>query len=102
MKNYPVIGIRPIVDSRRLGIRDALEGKVRQMAESGQRVLCGRHTGPGGDILGQHCGWRGSGKVRGRICGTACDGHVKRDAQLVLSFGDHRHEPYDDEGNLGI
>ena len=32
MKNYPAIGIRPIVDSRRMGIRDALEGKVREMA----------------------------------------------------------------------
>lgn len=39
MKNYPVIGIRPIVDSRRLGIRDALEGKVRQMAESAKRLI---------------------------------------------------------------
>lgn len=39
MKNYPVIGIRPIVDSRRLGIRDALEGKVRQMAESAKKLI---------------------------------------------------------------
>ena len=30
MKSYPAIGIRPIVDSRRMGIRDALEGKVRE------------------------------------------------------------------------
>lgn len=34
MKSYPAIGIRPIVDSRRMGIRDALEGKVREMAEA--------------------------------------------------------------------
>ncbi len=39
MKNYPAIGIRPIVDSRRLGIRDALEGKVREMAESAKKLI---------------------------------------------------------------
>ena len=39
MKNYPAIGIRPIVDSRRMGIRDALEGKVREMAESAKKLI---------------------------------------------------------------
>lgn len=39
MKNYPAIGIRPIVDSRRMGIRDALEGKVKQMAESAKKLI---------------------------------------------------------------
>ena len=39
MKNYPAIGIRPVVDSRRMGIRDALEGKVRQMAESAASLI---------------------------------------------------------------
>ena len=33
MKSYPAIGIRPIVDSRRMGIRDALEGKGCQKAD---------------------------------------------------------------------
>ena len=39
MKSYPAIGIRPIVDSRRMGIRDALEGKVREMAESAKKLI---------------------------------------------------------------
>lgn len=39
MKNYPAIGIRPVVDSRRLGIRDALEGKVREMAEAARKLI---------------------------------------------------------------
>lgn len=39
MKTYPKIGIRPIVDSRRMGIRDALEGKVREMAESAKELI---------------------------------------------------------------
>ena len=39
MKNHPVIGIRPIVDSRRLGIRDSLEGKVAEMAEKAQQLI---------------------------------------------------------------
>lgn len=39
MNNYPVIGIRPIVDSRRLGIRDSLEGKVAEMAERAKTLI---------------------------------------------------------------
>ncbi|OYP37103.1 hypothetical protein CG709_05875, partial [Lachnotalea glycerini] len=39
MKNYPVIGIRPIVDSRRFGIRDSLEEKVREMAEAAKSLM---------------------------------------------------------------
>ena len=39
MKNHPVIGIRPIVDSRRLGIRDSLEGKVAEMAEKAKKLI---------------------------------------------------------------
>lgn len=39
MNNYPKIGIRPIVDSRRLGIRDSLEGKVREMAEVAKNLI---------------------------------------------------------------
>lgn len=39
MKNYPVIGIRPIVDSRRSGIRDSLEDKVREMAEAAKSLI---------------------------------------------------------------
>ena len=33
MKTYPLIGIRPVVDARLLGIREALEEKTRIMAE---------------------------------------------------------------------
>ena len=39
MKNYPAIGIRPIVDARRMGIRDSLEEKVRNMAESAKKLI---------------------------------------------------------------
>ena len=39
MKNYPAIGIRPIVDSRRMGIRDSLEGKVRELAEAAKALI---------------------------------------------------------------
>lgn len=39
MKTYPVIGIRPIVDSRRLGIRDSLEEKVAQMAAQAKALI---------------------------------------------------------------
>ncbi|MCR5031318.1 MAG: L-fucose isomerase, partial [Lachnospiraceae bacterium] len=39
MKTYPKIGIRPIVDSRRMGIRDALEPKVREMALSAKELI---------------------------------------------------------------
>ena len=39
MKTYPVIGIRPIIDARRLGIRDELEGKTRAMAEAAKELI---------------------------------------------------------------
>lgn len=39
MKTYPIIGIRPIVDARLLGIREALEGKTRSMAEKARTLI---------------------------------------------------------------
>lgn len=39
MKNYPVIGIRPIIDSREMGIREMLEGKTRTMAENARKLI---------------------------------------------------------------
>lgn len=39
MQTYPAIGIRPIIDARRLGIRDELEGKTRQMAEAAKELI---------------------------------------------------------------
>ena len=39
MNNYPAIGIRPIIDARRLGIRDELEGKTRSMAEAAAKLI---------------------------------------------------------------
>lgn len=39
MKTYPLIGIRPIVDARLLGIREALEEKTRTMAENAKKLI---------------------------------------------------------------
>lgn len=39
MKSYPIIGIRPIIDARLLGIREALEGKTRCMAEQVKALI---------------------------------------------------------------
>lgn len=39
MQTYPAIGIRPIIDARRLGIRDELEGKTREMAEAAKELI---------------------------------------------------------------
>lgn len=39
MTLYPTIGIRPIIDARRLGIRDELEGKTRAMAEAAKELI---------------------------------------------------------------
>lgn len=39
MKTYPVIGIRPIIDARLLGIREALEEKTRNMAEKAKDLI---------------------------------------------------------------
>ena len=34
MKNYPKIGIRPVIDGRRRGVRESLEQKTMGMAQS--------------------------------------------------------------------
>ena len=39
MKNYPVIGIRPIIDARQMGIREKLETKTRVMAECAKELI---------------------------------------------------------------
>ncbi len=39
MKKYPVIGIRPIIDARLLGIREMLEEKTRSMAEKARALI---------------------------------------------------------------
>lgn len=36
---YPKIGIRPIIDARRLGIRDSLEGKCAAMAQAAKELI---------------------------------------------------------------
>lgn len=37
--NRPAIGIRPIIDARRLGIRDALEDKCAEMAKAAKELI---------------------------------------------------------------
>ncbi len=39
MKTYPTIGIRPVIDARLLGIREALEDKTRRMAEEARKLI---------------------------------------------------------------
>lgn len=39
MKTYPTIGIRPVIDARLLGIREALEEKTRRMAEEARKLI---------------------------------------------------------------
>ena len=37
--NRPAIGIRPIIDARRLGIRDSLEDKCAEMARAAKELI---------------------------------------------------------------
>ena len=39
MKNYPKIGIRPIIDARQGGIRESLEGKTMNMAVAVAKLI---------------------------------------------------------------
>ena len=48
MKTYPKIGIRPIIDGRRLGIREGLEEKTRAMAEAAKLLIEENVTYPDG------------------------------------------------------
>jgi L-fucose isomerase len=48
MKAYPKIGIRPIIDGRRLGIRESLEEKTMAMAEAAKLLIEENITYPDG------------------------------------------------------
>lgn len=48
MTTYPKIGIRPIIDGRRLGIRESLEDKTRAMAEAAKQLIEDKVTYPDG------------------------------------------------------
>jgi len=48
MTTYPKIGIRPIIDGRRLGIRESLEDKTRSMAEAAKLLIEENVTYPDG------------------------------------------------------
>ncbi len=48
MRTYPKIGIRPIIDGRRLGIRESLEEKTRAMAEAAKTLIEANVTYPDG------------------------------------------------------
>lgn len=39
MEQYPVIGIRPVIDARQMGIREKLEKKTRTMAENAKAII---------------------------------------------------------------
>jgi L-fucose/D-arabinose isomerase len=48
MRTYPRIGIRPIIDGRRMGIRESLEEKTRAMAEAAKLLIEDNITYPDG------------------------------------------------------
>ncbi len=72
MKQYPKIGIRPIIDARRLGIRDELEGKTAAMAKAAVKLISENVRYADGTPV--QC-----------VTGRDALGH----AELVLSDGDH-------------
>jgi L-fucose/D-arabinose isomerase len=51
MTTYPKIGIRPIIDGRRLGIRESLEEKTRAMAEAAKQLIEENVTYPDGTAV---------------------------------------------------
>lgn len=46
--SLPAIGIRPLIDGRRHGVRESLEGKTRQLAEDVAELISSRLTYPDG------------------------------------------------------
>ncbi len=51
MITYPKIGIRPIIDGRRLGIRESLEEKTKAMAEAAKALIEATVTYPDGTAV---------------------------------------------------
>ncbi len=50
-KSLPKIGIRPIIDGRRRGVREALEGRTMRMAEAAARLFSEEIRHPNGETV---------------------------------------------------
>jgi L-fucose/D-arabinose isomerase len=50
-KSLPKIGIRPIIDGRRRGVREALQGRTMRMAEAAARLFSEEIRHPNGEAL---------------------------------------------------
>ena len=86
MKQYPKIGIRPIIDARRLGIRDELEGKTAAMAKAAVKLISENvRYADGTPVQCVTADTKGRGEV---LCGK-CRRDALGHAELVLSDGDH-------------
>lgn len=87
---HPKIGIRPIIDGRRFGVREGLEEKTRKMAGGGRGADRGagavRRRKPGGmrDRGREHRRLRGGGEGRGAVQPGKRDRDAVGDALLVL------------------
>ena len=51
MNSFPKVGIRPIIDGRRRGVRESLEEQVMQMARSAAALISSQLTYPDGSAV---------------------------------------------------
>ena len=78
--NLPKIGIRPIIDGRRNGVREALEGRTMRMAQQAALFLSKHVTHPNGEpvecVIADTC-------IGGVVEASACEEKFQKTGVLV-------------------
>ena len=104
----PRIGVRPVIDGRRRGVRESLEEQTMAMARRTAALLSAKLRHPSGEAV--ECAIADT-TIAGMAEAAACDAKfaganvgatVSGDAVLVLRQRDHRHGPAAAQSDLGI
>lgn len=55
--SLPKIGIRPVIDGRRMGVRESLEEQTMNMAKATAALITEKSATPAGSGGVRHCGY---------------------------------------------
>lgn len=106
--SLPKIGIRPVIDGRRMGVRESLEEQTLNMANATAALLTEKLRHPNGEqiecVIADGC-------IAGMAESAACEEKFSsqnvwrdhhRDAVLVLRERNDRYGPHASESHLGF
>ncbi len=105
---YPVIGIRPVIDGRRgpMKLREGLEAQTMAMAEAAKKLfeenLCYSNGEPVKVVIADTSIGRGNCSLRRKIQKRRRSDYAFRNSLLVLRLRDDGYGSHDHQGSLGI